>query len=298
MLEEFTSILKRRMQGLSFPYSKPTWPGSVERPLKASKLGVNYDSAWSRRYFARLARAGLIDWVARPAIGTLAPVRVHGVDYLDSVDGPVIFAGNHSSHLDTVVLLASLPDRFRHRCLVAAGADYFFDKTFKAHLWSLATGAIPIERNRVDRKSANLAIELIDQGWNLIIFPEGGRSPDGWTQSFKPGVSYLAKKTGVPIVPVYLHGTRQVLPKDSKRITHGATKVVFGEPLHLEPDEDLRDFATRIETKVYELAHETDESWWKARQGAARGTTPNLNGPKGSNWRRSWELKARDLDFK
>ena len=62
-----------------------------------------------------------------------------------------------------------------------------------------------------------MAAELLEDGWNLVIFPEGGRSPDGWTQAFRGGAAYLARRTGAPVVPVYLHGTRHVLPKSAGR---------------------------------------------------------------------------------
>ena len=75
------------------------------------------------------------------------------------------------------------------------------------------------------------AAELLEDGWNLVIFPEGGRSPDGWTQPFRGGAAYLARRTGRPVVPVYLHGTRHVLPKGGKGIRRTRTTVTFGTPL-------------------------------------------------------------------
>ena len=126
---------------------------------------------------------------------------------------PVIFAANHASHLDTPLLLTTLPARFRHRTVVAAAADYFFDRRWKAVLWSFTLAAIPIERARVNRRSAEVASDLLGDNWNLVIFPEGGRTPDGWAQEFRGGAAYLALRTGAPVIPVYLHGTRHILPK-------------------------------------------------------------------------------------
>ncbi|HUY86465.1 MAG TPA: 1-acyl-sn-glycerol-3-phosphate acyltransferase, partial [Acidimicrobiales bacterium] len=142
------------IQRRSFPWGAPSWPGGVQREPEPDTLGVNYDTSWSRKYPARLARAALLDWVSAPAVKAIAPPRVSGEEFLSSLESPVIFAPNHASHIDTVILLTSLPPRFRHRCVVAAGADYFFDKRFKAHLWSLTTATIPIERNKVNRQSA------------------------------------------------------------------------------------------------------------------------------------------------
>ncbi len=158
---------------------------------------------------------------------------------LADLAGPVIFAANHASHADTPLLLSCLPLRFRHRTVVAAAADYFFDRRWKAAAWSFLLAAIPIERNRVNRRSAELAADLVADGWNLVIFPEGGRSPDGWAQTFRGGAAYLALRTGAPVVPVHLEGTRRLLPK-------GGTVPAPGQD-----DDHLRDpAATALEERT------------------------------------------------
>ena len=210
------SGLLGRVRSARFPLAAPSWPTSVDRPDPERKVGLDYDHEWSRRYPVRLARAVVMDNVTRPAARLLAPATVRGLEHLEHLEGPVIFAANHASHIDTPLLLTTLPVEFRHRTIVAAASDYFFDRTWKSVLWSFALAAIPIERSKVNRKSADTAAELVEDGWNLVIFPEGGRSPDGWTQPFRGGAAYLARRTGRPVVPVYLHGTRHVLPKVSE----------------------------------------------------------------------------------
>ena len=190
-----------------------------------------------------------MDNLTRPAARVLAPATVRGLEHLRHLEGPVIFAANHASHVDTPLLLTTLPVEFRHHTVVAAASDYFFDRKWKSILWSFALAAIPIERSKVNRRSADTAAELIEDGWNLVIFPEGGRSPDGWTQPFRPAsAAYLARRTGRPVVPVYLHGTRHVLPKtpddtglapggsgtESRRggrLRRSPISVLFGAPL-------------------------------------------------------------------
>ena len=158
----------------------------------------------------------VMDNLARPAARVLAPATVRGLEHLARVEGPVIFAANHASHIDTPLLLTTLPVGFRHRTIVAAASDYFYDRTWKAALWSFALAAIPIERSKVNRRSADTAAELLQEGWNLVIFPEGGRSPDGWTQPFRGGAAYLARRTGRPVVPVYLHGAASPAPQTTR----------------------------------------------------------------------------------
>jgi 1-acyl-sn-glycerol-3-phosphate acyltransferase len=286
---KLVSAFQRR----SFPWRAPTWPARVEMPPPQQRLGINYDTSWARSYPARLVRAALLDWVSRPAIRLLAPPSVAGLDRIASLRTPAVFAPNHVSHLDTVVLLTALPESVRHRTVVAAGADYFFDKAWKAHLWSLATAAIPIERTRVNRQSADLAAGLLEEGWNLVIYPEGGRSPDGWAQPFRGGAAYLSRRTGAPVVPVHISGTRQVLPKNARKLTHSATTVRFGRPMHPETDEDARRFASRIEEAVAYLADESATDYWSARQRLARKETPSMRGPDAPPWRRAWEIERR-----
>jgi hypothetical protein len=173
------SALLSRLGRSTFPLAAPTWPGSVPRPAPDPELGVHYDTAWSRRYPVRLARAMVLDNVTRPLARAVASPRLQGEEGLVGLDSPVIFAANHASHIDTPLLLACLPLRFRHRTVVAAAADYFFDRRWKADMFSFLLGAIPIERTKVNRRSADLAAELLADDWNLVIFPEGGRSPDG-----------------------------------------------------------------------------------------------------------------------
>jgi 1-acyl-sn-glycerol-3-phosphate acyltransferase len=273
-----------------FPLAAPSWPESVPRPAPEHELGIDYDTDWSRTYPVRLARAMLTDNVTRPLARIIADPSVRGDEYLATLEAPVIFAANHTSHIDTPLLMSCLPMRFRHRTVVAAAADYFFDRRWKADLFAFSLAAIPIERNKVNRRSAQLATDLVEDGWNLIIYPEGGRSPDGWGQIYRGGAAYLSVRTGRPVVPVHLQGTGHILPKGGKGIRRTRTTVTFGTPLVPDEGEDARRFGVRIEAAVATLADETVTDWWTARRRAVEGTTPPLQGPDVATWRRSWAL--------
>lgn len=275
---------------LRFPYRAPDWPGGVPRPPAERRTGVDYDTSWARRYPVRLARAAVLDGVTRPVMHLLASPSLEGTDRLEALRGPAIFAVNHASHVDTPLVLTSLPERLRHRTAVAAGADYFFDKRWKAALSALAIGAIPMERVRVSPQSTRLAAELLREGWSLVIFPEGGRSVDGWGQAHRAGAAYLAVRNQVPVVPVHVGGTRRVHKKGSGGVRRSATQVTFGRPLLAEAGEDARAFAARIEQAIAVLADERATGWWAARRRASAGTTPALVGPVAAPWRRSWQL--------
>jgi 1-acyl-sn-glycerol-3-phosphate acyltransferase len=230
----------------------------------------------------------------RPLSAVLASPTIEGLDRIEDIDGPVVFVANHHSHVDTPLLLSSIPERWRHKTVVGAAADYFFSTRVSSVLSALVIGAIPIERTKVGRKSADLARSLIDEGWSLLIFPEGGRSPDGWGQSFRGGAAYIAMRCGVPVVPIHVEGTGRILRKGKNRPTRAAVTLTFGAPLLPREKEDARKFAARIEREVAVLADEATTDWWQARRRAHAGTTPTLGGPESGAWRRAWALTAKD----
>jgi 1-acyl-sn-glycerol-3-phosphate acyltransferase len=276
---------------LPFPLSKPSWPNGVEPAPSHEGLGAHFRTDWSRRYGVRLIRAILLDNLVRPAAKLAASPTVYGEDRLEGLDGPVIFAANHASHLDTPLILSLLPEHFRHRCVVAAGADYFFDKRWKAYIWSGLLAAIPIERNRVSRRSARNAEALLHERWSVLIFPEGGRSPDGLGQAYKGGVAYLAQRTGVPVVPIFIEGTFEMLGKGSSRFKRGTTTLTFGRPLR-DNGEDVRVFNRRIEKSVDALALETHTDWWTAALQAGSDTVPSLQPENRDSWIADWRRTA------
>jgi len=277
----------------SFPFAAPTIPRGVE-PLPDDKnVGADYDSAWARKLPARYARFFVVEGPMRAIVKTLAdPIRV-GTDRLTGHEGPLIFAANHHSHLDAPLLLTSIPEPWRHKTVVAAAADYFFPNRVTSAASALAMGAFPIERSKVSRRSADAAAELLSDGWSLVIFPEGGRSPDGWGQGHRGGAAYLAAKTGVAVAPVHIEGTSRIFAKGDKHPRPGTTKVTFGAPMRPTDDENATRFAARIEAEVAALADEARGDWWTARRRAAAGTTPSLTGPELSSWRRAWALGDR-----
>lgn len=279
---------------LPFPFSAPSVPGGVEVPPEPGRTGVDYDTRWARTQPARYARFALLEGVVRPAVAFLGAPERAGIDRLHGLtDGPVIFAANHHSHLDTPVVLSSIPEPWRHRMFVGAAADYFFRNRLTSAASALAIGAIPIERTKVTRRSADLAARLLGRGWSMLIFPEGGRSPDGWGQPFRGGAAYLSSRCGVPVVPVHLEGTGKILRKGAKRPTPANVRVTFGTPLHPVEGESAQRYAERIERAVAVLADEATTDWWQATRRAAQGTTPPLVGPDAPSWRRAWALGDR-----
>lgn len=290
-------------RNLGFPFRGPTVPGGVDVPDEPRSLGADYDTRWARTPLAKAARGVLVAGPVRMGIRALTDPEIAGHDRLDDLlrgagdrdtaPPPVIFAPNHHSHLDTGLMVRAVPPAWRHRLVTAAAADYFFDKRWKARLSALALNAIPVDRESASRKSADHMALLIARGWSLVIYPEGGRSPDGWGQPFKGGAAYLSGRTGAPVVPVYIDGTDSIMGKGTSVPKPGRTRVTFGRPMSPTAGESTRRFNERIERAVAELADESTTDYWTARRRAAAGATPALSGPAYHGWRRKWDLAKR-----
>ena len=285
----------RAMVGrFGFPWQAAPVPTGVAPVPSTRQLGADYDTAWARRYPARLARAALVEGVMRPTMSAIASPNRRGLDRLDDLDGPVVFVANHHSHADTPLLLTSIPEPWRHRVVVGAAADYFFGNRLSGAVSALAIGAVPIERTRVGRRSADMARDLIDDGWSVLLYPEGGRSPDGWGQEFRGGAAFLAIRCKVPVVPIHLQGTGRILRKGRTLPRPSRTTVTFGDPVRANDEENARAFAVRLQAAVAALGDEASSDWWQARRRAPAGTSPGLTGPAIGAWRRAWVLGDRN----
>ncbi len=204
----------------------------------------------------------------------------------------MIFVANHASHLDTPLILLSLPDEWRRRTAVAAAADYFFDTWWRAVGSAMVFNTFPI-----DRRGGTMATtpgDLLDEGWSLVIYPEGTRSKDGWVGRFQLGAAYLATRHGVPVVPIAHRGTFAAMPRGQNWPSRGRRQLTlrFGEPLCPGEASRPREFAPRIRSAVGALLDEERTTWWEAQQRAARDATPDPSGPDIAPWRRVWEQTA------
>jgi 1-acyl-sn-glycerol-3-phosphate acyltransferase len=293
--ERIVRSAAKPLRSYGFPYRSPNVPKGMVVPRQPSKLGANYDTEWARGPIARAARGLIAEGPMRLLVRGVANPDVVGLDRLGDLSRlddppPVIFAPNHHSHVDTTLMIRSIPSCWRRELVVAAAADYFFDKQWKAALSALALNAIPIDREVTGRKSSDQFRDLVADGHSLLIYPEGGRSPDGWGQEFKGGAAYLSARTGAPVVPVFIDGSGAIYGKGMKRPKPGRTNIVFGAPLYPAEHENTRRFNARIEAAVTRLADEALTDYWTATKRAAQGSSPKLTGPEYNGWRRQWEL--------
>jgi 1-acyl-sn-glycerol-3-phosphate acyltransferase len=190
-----------------------------------------YFAHWCARTWARLI------------LGTTGvTVQVEGLEHV-APHGSYVFVSNHQSHYDTAVLFASLPHQLRIIAKESLGNLPFVG-------WHLRrTGHILVDRRRPDRSAIfRWAERLLAQGLSLIVYPEGTRSPNGLVQRFKPGSFQIALQAGLPVVPISISGTRQVLRKGDLAARPGVVKLVLHAPIETRglAESDPREFAERV----------------------------------------------------
>ncbi len=123
-----------------------------------------------------------------------------------------LVAANHASHLDVGLVKIALGEEGGKLASLAA-RDYFFDNPWKRAWFGNFTNLVPIQRRGSLKESLHTAVRTLEYGYHLLIFPEGTRSPDGSLQEFKPAIAYLSFAAGADILPVYLEGTHEAMPK-------------------------------------------------------------------------------------
>lgn len=229
--------------------------------LLGRKEKLQHIRRWTRWKLAQAIRI-LVQYILfYPFLALFCTVNIKGKENLANIKSPVIFVANHESHLDTLVLLMSVPFSLRTRIAPAAWEEYFFgeQKKWQMKLWQIFTynvttlffNVFMFPQTKGFRKALCYAGELIDNGWNLLVFPEGARS-SGKMLPFKEGVGFLAKEMQVPIVPIKLSGLSAVLPPQRWWLTPGNVTVTIGKPLQFTT-ESLVEITKKVEDAVKNL---------------------------------------------
>ena len=124
-----------------------------------------------------------------------------------------IVAPNHASHIDTGLVKRALGKNVAEQTVAVAAADYWFDTKYKRAYMNNFTTLVPIERTGSLRQSLRHVTQILHEGYNALIFPEGGRQESGDIAEFKPIIGYLALNQKIGILPIYLWGTFEAFPK-------------------------------------------------------------------------------------
>ncbi|MEX2246122.1 MAG: GYD domain-containing protein [Dehalococcoidia bacterium] len=210
---------------------------------------------WQTRLWARVVRRAGRYWVTTRHVRKFCrPLTVEGTENLEGFRGAAIIIANHSSHFDTPVVLAALPERIRSRVAIAAAADKFYASRRKRTWWfSLFMNTFPVHRGG-GVKQLEYPMALLKSGWSILIYPEGGRSKSGQVQRFKAGPAIMAMQAKVPVIPVFIEGLRDVMPKGQREPRPAAVSARVGKPVSLEGVGSLPEATMLIENALRELA--------------------------------------------
>ena len=186
--------------------------------------------------------------------------------------------------------MTTLPDEWQSKTAVGAARDYFFDVWWRQAFTALVYAGFPIERGS-GGKGVSKARELLDDGWSIVVFPEGTRSPDGHVQRFRHGTARLCLEAGVAAVPIGIRGAYQAMPKGRNWPVKGRrpVSVRYGRPIEPVDGETHQEFSRRMAQAIAQLHDEDSSTWWDALRRAEQGKTPSLAGPRGPGWLRKWE---------
>lgn len=201
---------------------------------------------WTNSTFFRGLRMAWDAVFHAPLFRFFTTLDVRGIDELKKISGPVIFAANHLSYLDHLAVMFALPKEIRYKTATAAWEEFFFgayhgvDRILRRLSYEYATllfNLFPLPQSQGFRGSLKYMGRLADAGFNILIFPEGGHSLDGKMQPFQLGLGIMVKELGIPVVPVKISGTDQVLPHEARFPKKGRVTVTFGEPLRFRFEE-------------------------------------------------------------
>jgi long-chain acyl-CoA synthetase len=243
---------------------RPT--SNLQPPTSAETKPIAFPS-WNRTWPVRtIRRASLPTWIL-PLGRVFAQVTVTGLEHLKDVDSPVIFAANHQSHFDTPVIYDALPPRWRYRVATAMAKQFFdahffperftrkqwFTNSLNYYLAAFFFNAFPLTQGGSGtRQTLRYMGDIVEDGFSILIYPEGRRTEEGEIGQFQPGVGMIASRLGVPVIPVRLRGLDKILERHSRWPTAGPAQVAFGTPISLTGN-DYAALARQVEDAVRSL---------------------------------------------
>jgi len=205
----------------------------------------------------------LVALALRGWLRTYHRLEIHGQEHLPN-DKSFVLVANHTSHLDTLCLLAALPLRKLHRAFPAAAADYFFESVPRIWVAAVVVNALPFGRQTHVKQSLVLCQRLLENPGNvLIIFPEGTRSASGRMGKFKPGIGALVAGRDIAVLPCYMSGGFKAWPKSKVFPYPKKVHLTIGEPRNFAAivpgKESANTIAAELEQTIKEMEtnHET-----------------------------------------
>lgn len=240
----------------------------IKSPPKVSRKLPFYNFPyWSVANFIRT----IFQYFLYPFMLIVYRLRVYGLQNLKDIKTPVVLAANHISPLDTFVVIYSLPLRIRKRVTAMMSIEHHFRNFFYRKgpwfrriieaigfylLVNLAINATPLSRTYGFKQTMENIGRLIDKGWFILIFPEGGVTTDGKMERFEQGIGMIASDMNIPVVPVRIEGLYDILHNGILPLGHRPrwplVKVYFGKPMTFK-EKDYKKITREVEKAVKSL---------------------------------------------
>ena len=224
---------------------------------------------WARRWPVRILRR-LLQLVVFRIPSLVSWTTVKGRKNLKGVKQPVIFIANHVNHYDAMYVVRAIPWRFR-KLAIAAAADVLYEYRpgdglakwlnvrLRGYFTTLVFHTFPFSRSVHVKRSFEYMGGLLDEGWNVLLFPEGKLTMTGEMASFKSGIGLLTQAMRVPVVPLRIDGLFPLVRiYDGDRAGWTPQKFVhvrltFGKPLDIAPESDPDEIARTCENAIRSL---------------------------------------------
>ena len=208
--------------------------------------------SWGMQWWCRMTRGVLQRSVMFPLVALPYGLKVAGRENLEGITGPVLFASNHNLGLDNPLIIKAVPLKWRRRMAVAGAANLW-----KNPIWwimnPLLGNGFPLAREGSVRPSLENMGKVMDNGWSVLIYPEGELTVGGPIKPFMNGAGLVAVEGQIPVVPLRLHIHKLGSPTRFPFLRRGSIEVRFGEPLSFPPGTDYQDATAAIENAVKSL---------------------------------------------
>jgi len=231
----------------SIHHAYPRWPQNSL--TTAFRLAVYYALAW-------------------PATYILAAPRIEGRENLRGFRGPALVVSNHVTYLDIAWILPALPARLRHRLATAMRGERlaemrqpsqrlgFFARCMERLRYFLVLSlfnVFPLPRASGFLQSFGFAGDLVDRGWNVLVFPEGEITDDGQMVAFRSGIGLLARQLKIPVIPMHLSGLQELKESGRRFARPGQVRVKIGAPVCFDARQNPEEIANELNRRVGEL---------------------------------------------
>ena len=208
--------------------------------------------SWGMRLWCRMLRGFLQRMVIFPLVNIPYRLKVTGREHLEGFSGPALFASNHNLGLDNPLIIKAVPLKWRRRMAIAGAAELWRNPVWWV-MNPLLGNAFPLAREGAVRPSLENMGKILDNGWSVLIYPEGELTVGGPIKPFMNGTGLVAVEGRLPVVPLRLHINKLGSPAKFPIFSRGSVEVRLGEPIIFQPGTGYQEATTAIEEAVKAL---------------------------------------------